>query len=103
MFRSTPLSRGRSSPRRPLPLAVPRSLAPVLAAAAALLAAGPAAAATFYELNKPVFLGTGETSWIGKGGPCVRGQIDVASGYYSFEWPLVTLRGRHPFSLVMSV
>jgi hypothetical protein len=72
-----------------------------LAGCALALAPGTARAATFFELHKPVFLGTGETSWIGKGGSCVRGEIDVASGYYSFLWPIVNLRGRHPFALAL--
>jgi RHS repeat-associated protein len=63
------------------------------------LAAAPAQAATYYELNGPVRLNSGTMSWMGKGSPSLKGAVDVASGAYVLEEPLTTLRGRVPFTM----
>jgi YD repeat-containing protein len=64
----------------------------------ALLAA-PARAANYYEMNGPVRHGTGGASWVGKQNPITRGAVDVATGAYLLEEPIITLRARLPYHL----
>jgi YD repeat-containing protein len=60
-------------------------------AAAALVAAAPARAASYYEANAPVRMGTS--------GGTAPGSVDIASGAFLMQQSLTTLKGRIPVQL----
>jgi RHS repeat-associated protein len=85
--------------RRSCPLRRGRNTLLLLGSALGALLALPARAANYYEMNGPLRHGTGGATWISSQNPIARGAIDVATGAYLLQEPIVTLRARQPYSL----